>query len=56
MDFSLGDDVLVAGTLGRGAWKISNVSQVLGFPPVLEIDPAVLWFILNQGTASDDSD
>ncbi|MDA9942551.1 hypothetical protein N9C62_08090 [Luminiphilus sp.] len=56
MDFSLGDDVLVAGTLGRGAWKISNVSQVLGFPPVLEIDPAVLWFILKQRTASDDSD
>ena len=56
MDFNLADDVLVAGTQGRGTWKIENVSKALEFPPVKQaIDPAVLWIIL-QGSTTSDSD
>ena len=55
MDFNLADDVLVAGTQGRGAWKIEKVSEALGFSKQA-VDPAVLWIILNQRSSitSDD--
>jgi hypothetical protein len=60
MDFNLADDVLVAGTQGRGAWKIEKVSEALGFtteePPTPQaVDPAVIWFIL-KGSTTGDSD
>jgi hypothetical protein len=38
------DDVLVAGTVGRGEWKISSASAALAAPTTLQID----------GTGSDD--
>jgi len=54
IDFSAIDDVLVVGTLGRGSWKIENVSQVLGFQSVKQaVDPGILWFILRKPTESD---
>jgi hypothetical protein len=60
MDFNLADDVLVAATQGRGAWKIEKVSEALGFtteePPTPQaVDPAVIWFIL-KGSTTGDSD
>ena len=60
MDFNLADDVLVAATQGRGAWKIEKVSEALGVtteepPPPQAVDPAVLWFML-KGSTTDDSD
>ena len=54
IDFSFTDDVLVVGTLGRGSWKIENVSQVLGFQSVKQtVDPGILWFILRKPTEND---
>ena len=29
LDFNLGDNVLIAGTLGRGAWEVANASNTL---------------------------
>lgn len=60
MDFNLADDVLVAATQGRGAWKIEKVSEALGVtteepPPPQAVDPAVLWFML-KGSTTGDSD
>jgi Ca2+-binding RTX toxin-like protein len=42
--YDAGDDVLVAGTLGRGAWKITGLSAFLGSPKVLVV----------TGTAADE--
>ena len=36
IDYNAADDVLVIGTLGRGAWKLSNVSDFLGTPDVVQ--------------------
>ena len=32
------DDLLLAGTLGRGAWVVENASETLGVDPVLRIE------------------
>jgi subtilisin-like proprotein convertase family protein len=41
LDYDPLDDVLVAGTLGRGAWKLSGVA-VSGTPPSLSIGDATI--------------
>ncbi len=41
LDFHAGDEVLVAGTLGRGAWKLA-LGQVVGTPELLVQDATVL--------------
>ncbi len=38
LDYDAGDDFLVAGTLGRGAWSLSNVQDVIFDKGVLQID------------------
>ncbi|MBL9139058.1 MAG: M10 family metallopeptidase C-terminal domain-containing protein [Verrucomicrobiales bacterium] len=40
LEYDATDDVLVAGTLGRGAWSVLNASQVLFEDRVLRIDTA----------------
>lgn len=35
MDYDAADDVLVAGTLGRGAWSLSDVSSLIPVPPTV---------------------
>jgi autotransporter-associated beta strand protein len=42
LEYNLADDVLVAGTLGRGAWTISNASTVVANQAVLHIDGGIL--------------
>ena len=37
LDYNAADDVLLAGTFGRGAWLVENASLVLDDPPVLTI-------------------
>ena len=37
MDYDAVDDILVVGTLGRGAWTAENVTQVVDETPVLTI-------------------
>ncbi|WP_146408387.1 dockerin type I domain-containing protein [Allorhodopirellula heiligendammensis] len=37
MDYDAADDVLVVGTLGRGAWTVENASDLLDEAPVLTI-------------------
>lgn len=34
--YDVADDVLVAGTLGRGAWTITNLKNLTQLPPVLQ--------------------
>jgi hypothetical protein len=38
MDYDPNDDILVAGTLGRGAWSVSNASTTVFNSGVLQID------------------
>jgi len=38
LDFNLADNVLVAGTFGRGAWKVTNASNTLTTPGALQIN------------------
>jgi len=38
LDFDAGDNVLIAGTLGRGAWKITDASDTLTTPGLVRID------------------
>jgi hypothetical protein len=38
LDFDLGDDTLIAGTLGRGAWKVTNASSTLTTPGLLRVN------------------
>jgi hypothetical protein len=39
LEYDVTDDVLVAGTLGRGAWLVPDVSQALVLPVALDIRP-----------------
>ncbi len=36
LDYDVSDDVLVAGTLGRGAWTITNLRDLTRLPPGLQ--------------------
>src|SRR5207248_1740993 len=38
LEYNKTDNVLVAGTFGRGAWKIPVASSTVGVQPVLKID------------------
>lgn len=38
LEYNAADDVLLAGTYGRGAWTISNASTTVAVPGVLQID------------------
>lgn len=38
LEYNAADDVLLAGTFGRGAWTVGSASTVLAVPGVLQID------------------
>lgn len=42
MDYDIADDVLVLGTLGRGAWKLESVSSFLAPSVTLSVDQVVI--------------
>ncbi|MCY2927699.1 MAG: hypothetical protein NT031_20105, partial [Planctomycetota bacterium] len=53
LDYNATDDVLAAGTLGRGAWTVSSASLTLTGDPVLTVSgddgPNVFRIVLNAG-------
>ncbi|KAA1258967.1 Calx-beta domain protein [Rubripirellula obstinata] len=42
MDYDLADDVLVLGTLGRGAWKLADASSFLEPSVTLSVDQTII--------------
>jgi hypothetical protein len=44
LDYDVADDVLLAGTLGRGAWTITNLRDLTDPPPIITLNQSIsLW-------------
>jgi hypothetical protein len=44
LDYDVADDVLLAGTLGRGAWTITNLRDLSDPPPIITLNQSIsLW-------------
>lgn len=55
MRYDSGDDLLVVGTLGRGAWTISNASQQFNSQPVVTLPGLVQDYVENAAPISIDA-
>jgi hypothetical protein len=56
LDYSAADDILVAGTFGRGAWAVKNAKASLGVPAVLRVsgtnNPDLIRLVRNADNPS----
>jgi hypothetical protein len=44
LDYDVADDVLLAGTLGRGAWTITSLRDLTDPPPIITLNQSIsLW-------------